>query len=150
MNTVSPGCFTHRNDSSNVAQGFLIGVGYPALRTDERFQILQLGATHRRLNVTKPIVVAYLIVNILDRILLRLGSQVSCPGCPGFVVSDDHPAAASGNNLIPVKTKATDIGQATHRTVLVFRSEAFGRILDNDKLVLASRLHNVIGIYRMT
>ena len=103
---MSPRCLTHGRNSRNTFQRCIIGSRSAAFLGDIFVKLLQLSTAYGGLDVGQPIVVADFIVDILNRVVLGLGRQVFRLLGPLLLVSDDHSAAAGGDNLVAIETKA--------------------------------------------
>src|SRR5579871_878191 len=98
---------------------------------DKSVELLHLSATDRSQYVGEAIVVANFVVNVLDGILLGLGSQVPGVLGPLGVVGNKHSAAAGGDDLISVETEAAGAVESTEALATVHGAETFGGIFDD-------------------
>src|SRR5215813_12738362 len=140
-NRVEPGSakgprrFFHKSNTAHALQLATVSRGDLAFAINETVDLFHLCATERRLDVSQTIVEPDFVVNIFERIVFRLGGQITSALGRGVITRHDHAAAAGGDDLVAVEAEAGDGALAAQHAGLVPRAQRFSRILNDRELV---------------
>src|SRR2546423_5093921 len=145
-----PRSFRHPGQPRSVCKRSFVTAGNRSLRDEVFIQQLELRTSESGLNVGQPVVVADLVVNDLDWIVLRLGGQLLRFAGPRFVRRNDHSATAGRNELVPIEAETSDVAERADAAIPIKRTEAFRCVFNHAQSVLARYIQDWIEIDGMT
>src|SRR5438128_8363218 len=141
-----PGSFWHWGYTGNAAEILSVSRRNAALCGNKGPNVFGLSAADCCLNVGESVIKADLTVNIFERIVLRLRGEITRTHCNGFIVGDDHSAAAGCYELVAIETETRHVGKSAGIAPFVFRPEALRGIFNDWQVVFARDLDDRIDV----
>ena len=99
-------------------------------------ELLELSHADGGLNIRQPVVVADVIVNKPDLVILGLGGEIFRPIGVLAAVGKDHASAAGGDDLVAIERQAPNVANAARVPALelaggVLRADTFRSVFDD-------------------